>query len=289
VAVGLFFFDRTELLSLARSRREEFASAEPFPHVVFDGIVPDEVLVRVLSEFPDSSDQRWFRFDHSKSHKLAMNEDWLAGPNTRQLLAQFNSLAFIDFLEALTGVNDLIPDPHFSGGGLHQIETGGFLKIHTDFNVHPVLELDRRINVIIYLNRNWEPDWGGQLELWNVEMTEHLKIEPLFNRMIVFDTSDTSKHGHPDPLASPQGVSRRSLAFYYYTHGGPEEEPAVAHQTKHFQRPGEVFEEATARKTHKPQKRSPVKVLAANLVPPVVVRRAARLQSRIKPPKSDPR
>lgn len=287
--MGLFFFDRPELLALARSRREAFASAEPFPHAVFDGIVPEEVLERVVSEFPDSSDGRWYRFDHSKSHKLAMNEDWLAGPNTRQLLAQFNSLAFIDFLEALTGVTDLIPDPHFSGGGLHQIEQGGFLKIHTDFNVHPVLELDRRINVIIYLNRNWDSDWGGQLELWNVEMTEHEKIEPMFNRMIVFDTSDTSKHGHPDPLASPPGISRRSLAFYYYTHGRLEEEPAVAHQTTHFQRPGEVFEDVPDAEAQQPQKRSPVRVLALNLVPPVVVRRAARLQSRIKQPKTDPR
>jgi len=168
---------------------------------------------------------------------------------------------------------------------LHKIEPGGLLKIHTDFNVHPELELDRRINVIIYLNRNWDPGWGGQLELWNFEMTEHLKIEPVFNRMVVFDTSDTSKHGHPDPLAAPAGISRRSLAFYYYTHGGPEEEPAVAHQTQHFQRPGEVFLETVV----PPQKRSPVKVLALNLVPPVVVRKAARLQSRIKPHKTDPR
>jgi hypothetical protein len=286
VGVGLFFFDRTELLSLARARREEFASAEPFPYTVFDGIVPDEVLDRVLSEFPDPSDERWFRFDHSKSHKLAMNEDWLAGPNTRQLLAQFNSLAFIDFLEALTGVTDLIPDPHFSGGGLHQIEPGGFLKIHTDFNLHPVWELNRRINVIVYLNPNWEPGWGGQLELWNVEMTQHLRIDPAFNRMVVFETSDTSKHGHPDPLASPPGISRRSLAFYYYTRERPEEEPVVAHQTTHFQRPGEVFEEDPLKR---PVKRSPVKVLALNFVPPVVVRKAARLQSRIKTRKTDPR
>jgi 2OG-Fe(II) oxygenase superfamily len=276
--MDLFFFDPDVLLPLARSRHEQFASAEPFPYTVFDNLVPDDLLERVLSEFPAVSDDRWFRFDHVRSHKLALNKESDIGTSTRQLLAQFNGAVFVNFLEALTGEEGLIPDPHLKGGGLHQIETGGFLKIHTDFNLHPEWELDRRINVILYLNRGWDPSWGGQLELWNFEMTACRTIEPVFNRMLVFETSDTSKHGHPDPLASPPGVSRRSLALYYYSNGRPGVERDVAHPTIHFERPGEVFE---AQQEAPQPPRSTLKTVVLNLVPPLMLRRLLGLRERL--------
>jgi Rps23 Pro-64 3,4-dihydroxylase Tpa1-like proline 4-hydroxylase len=284
--VGLFYFDPDALLPLARSRHEEFVTAEPFPHAVFDGLVPGELLNEILDEFPEALDERWFRFEHSRSHKLAMNEDWLTGPITRQVLMQFNSAVFVNFLEELTGISNLVPDPRYIGGGLHQIERSGFLKIHTDFNYHSIWDLDRRINAIIYLNPDWDPAWGGQLEMWNDQMTDHLAIDPLFNRLVVFATTDTSKHGHPDPLESPPGISRRSLAFYYYTKGRPESERRKAHSTEHFQRPGEIFEESGSGQFPKP---SAMKTLALDLVPPVVLRKVVDLRARIKDRKTNSR
>ena len=142
--------------------------------------------------------------------------------NARWLLYQLNSSVFVNFLEELTGVGGLIPDPHFEGGGLHQIERGGFLKIHADFNRHPKLNLDRRLNLLLYLNEDWKDDYGGHLELWDREVARCVKrIAPVFNRCVVFTTTDFSFHGHPEPLACPPAVTRKSLALYYYSNGRP--------------------------------------------------------------------
>ncbi|MCD9622756.1 2OG-Fe(II) oxygenase [Rhabdothermincola salaria] len=162
------------------------------------------------------------------------------GPTTRQFLNQLNCSAFMQFLERLTGIGGLIPDPHYAGGGLHQIERGGYLKVHADFNVHEELKLDRRLNALVYLNRDWEEDWGGHLELWDRSMEQAIhRIAPVFNRTVVFATTDWSYHGHPDPLACPPGVTRKSVATYYYTSGRPAEEASIAHNTLYQRRPGE--------------------------------------------------
>jgi Rps23 Pro-64 3,4-dihydroxylase Tpa1-like proline 4-hydroxylase len=262
-------------MPIAEAKHEEFATATPFPHIVLDQFLPDELLSQVLAEFPEPSDERWFRFDHAKSHKLGMNEDWLFGPSTRQLLNQLNTAVFVQFLETLTGIQGLIPDPHFEGGGLHQIEPGGFLKVHVDFNFHAAWQLDRRVNVLIYLNRDWDDAWGGQLELWDVGMTQHRLVSPAFNRMVIFETSDNSKHGHPDPLRCPEGTSRRSLALYYYSNGRPESEQSDAHLTTHFERPGEVFSESSSSKAR-------AKALAREFAPPILLRSASKLRSQYR-------
>jgi len=145
------------------------------------------------------------------------------------LLNQFNSSVFVDFLESLTGIEGLIPDPHYFGGGLHQIEPGGYLTVHADFNRHPRLQLDRRLNALLYLNQEWKEEWGGYLELWDATMSHAVvKVAPAFNRLVVFETTDFSFHGHPDPLQPPPGFHRRSLALYYYSNGRPADE--IAHR-----------------------------------------------------------
>ena len=108
---------------------------------------------------------------------------------------------------------------------MHEIKKGGLLKIHSDFNKHPNLKLDRRLNVLIYLNKNWKEEYGGHLEFWDKEMKYcKTKILPIFNRMVVFSTTDFSNHGHPDPLNCPDLVSRKSIATYYYSDGRPPNE-----------------------------------------------------------------
>ncbi|MFL6248159.1 MAG: 2OG-Fe(II) oxygenase [Thermoanaerobaculia bacterium] len=216
-----------------RSLREQYRHADPFPHIVIDGLFEDAVLDRVLAEFPKPDEMRWMSFDSPTEKKLGYyHEHSTITPAVRAFLDALNGFEMLLFLEELTGIEGLIPDPYFGGGGLHQIESGGFLKIHTDFNVHPKLKLDRRVNMLIYLNKDWQDAWGGHLELWNASMTEcRQKIAPTFNRTVVFSTTDTSFHGHPHPLGTPPGVTRKSVSLYYYTAGRPEEEQSAPHDT----------------------------------------------------------
>ena len=138
-----FHFDREQLAALAQSRREAYAAAKPFPHGVIDDLLPEVVLDSVLAEFPKPQQAEWFAFDSPLERKLASKDDSIMGEATRHLLYEFNSAPFIDFLERLTGIDALVPDPHLEGGGLHQIEPGGHLKVHADFNRHPRTGLEQ--------------------------------------------------------------------------------------------------------------------------------------------------
>lgn len=213
--------------------REQYRAADPFPHIVLDGLFYDADLDAVLGAFPKPEEMKWMRFDSPLEKKLGFyHEHATLAPVVRAFLDAMNGYEMLQFLEALTGIEGLIPDPYFGGGGLHQIEPGGFLKIHADFNVHPKLKLDRRLNLLTYLNKDWRDEWGGHLELWNTSMTERRqRIAPLFNRTVVFSTTDTSYHGHPHPLTSPPGVTRKSVSLYYYTAGRPQEERSAPHDT----------------------------------------------------------
>ncbi|HEX3582036.1 MAG TPA: 2OG-Fe(II) oxygenase [Thermoanaerobaculia bacterium] len=212
---------------------EQYANAQPFPHIVIDGLFDDADLDAVLDDFPPPDAMRWVRFDNPLEKKLGFShEQSVVSERVRRFLDATNGFEMLLFLEQLSGIDGLIPDPYFGGGGLHQIEPGGFLKIHADFNVHPKLHLDRRLNMLTYLNKGWREEWGGHLELWDADMNAcRVKIAPLFNRTVVFSTTDTSFHGHPHPLASPAGVTRKSVSLYYYTAGRPEAERSEPHNT----------------------------------------------------------
>ena len=150
-------------------------------------------------------------------HKRQILPEECDGP-ARQLFHFFNSRPMLEFLEGLTTIRGLIPDPYFIGGGFHETGRGGKLGIHADFRINEQLHLHRRLNVIIYLNEQWNPEWGGALELWDRHMKAKVReLMPVFNRCVVFNTDADSFHGHPDPLSTPEGVLRRSIALYYYT------------------------------------------------------------------------
>lgn len=213
--------------------RDTYLAADPFPHVVLDGLFDDADLDPVLADFPRPDETRWLEFDSPTEKKLGFyHERSTVSPRVRAFLDAMNGFEMLMFLEALSGIDGLIPDPYFGGGGIHQIEPGGFLKVHADFNVHPKLKIDRRMNMLIYLNKDWREEWGGHLELWNASATEcRARIAPLFNRTVIFSTTDTSFHGHPHPLKAPPGVTRKSVSLYYYTAGRPEGERSEPHDT----------------------------------------------------------
>lgn len=215
------------------SSRERYQAADPFPHIVLDRLFDDAQLDAVLAEFPSPEQMRWTRFDNAQEKKLGYyHESSSISDVVRRFLDAMNGFEMLLFLERLTGIDGLIPDPYFGGGGLHQIEPGGFLKVHADFNVHPKLHLDRRLNMLIYLNKNWREEYGGHLELWDNEArTCRQRILPTFNRTVVFSTTDMSYHGHPHLLTSPPGVTRKSVSLYYYTAGRPRVESSAPHDT----------------------------------------------------------
>ncbi|MGH9443701.1 MAG: 2OG-Fe(II) oxygenase [Thermoanaerobaculia bacterium] len=222
-----------KLLADPSELRSGYAAAEPFPHAVIDGLFPDETLEDVLREFPDPASGGWRSFDNAEEKKLGYDHRTsVVGPRIQEFMELMNSWRTLEFLEKLTGISGLIPDPYFGGGGPHQILPGGFLKIHADFNWHPILKLDRRLNALVYLNKDWREEWGGHLELWDRDMTRCVqRILPVFNRTVVFSTTDFSYHGHPHPLACPPGRSRQSVSFYYYSNGRPSSERSKPHDT----------------------------------------------------------
>jgi hypothetical protein len=180
------FVSPAALDTLAREYAPRYRKAEPFPHAVIDNIFDPAVLDAILEVYPKPDAEFWHRFNDTGEIKLATNGEENIPPPIRLFLYFLNSSIFTSFLERLTGIEGLIPDPHFAGGGLHQIERGGKLSVHVDFNRHKRLRLDRRLNLLLYLNRDWPDDYGGHLELWDRNMTyAEQKVAPLFNRTVV--------------------------------------------------------------------------------------------------------
>ena len=226
-----------KLTALALEKAEEYQSNKPFPHIYFDDFLPAAPLEAALRDFPEPKQLQWSEFDNPNERKLAFDVVENLPPSVRDVLYFLNSRPMLKFLETLTGIQGVIPDPYYVGGGLHQIKPGGKLAVHADFNKHQQLKLDRRINVLIYLNKDWKEEYGGHFELWNREMTQaEQKILPVFNRCAIFSTTSFSYHGHPTPLTCPPDRTRKSLATYYYSNGRPQEEENEAHSTL-FQQP----------------------------------------------------
>ena len=268
---------RPEILrERALSLREQYARADPFPHVVIDDFFPEHVLDALLEEFPDPQGPRgidWQRFDAGTEKKLASKLEEQLGDRTRKFIWSLNSQVFISFLETLTSVEGLVPDPHLWGGGLHQIVPGGFLKVHADFNRHERLRLDRRLNLLLYLNRDWKEEYGGHLQLWTRDMSRCVvKVLPVFNRCVVFSTTDFSYHGHPDPLTCPEGRTRKSVALYYYTNGRPPEELSGDHTTLFQTRPGETFGKVREPKS--------LRTFVKDCIPPILLQASRKLRGK---------
>jgi len=237
------WFSPVRLKRLAEVRRREFRAAQPFPHTVIDDFLDPEVVRAVAKEFQESNYHSQCGHDRDRHlsrdtvacfykpqanenkefRKLAVLNEAAMGPYTRLVFALLKSSLFVRFLEEMSGIEGLVADPHFRGSGLHETEPGGFLRVHADFNQYPRYALDRRVNVFLFLNEEWDDAWGGHLELWPRNMSQCAKnIRPTFNRLVAFRSSDFSYHGYTEPLTSP--VPRRSLSLYYYTHGRPKGE-----------------------------------------------------------------
>jgi Rps23 Pro-64 3,4-dihydroxylase Tpa1-like proline 4-hydroxylase len=263
------FLPLARMNEIAQSAHATYVNAKPFPHVVFDNFFDPALVESILEEFPKPDSIRWQKFDNAQEIKLASSVEASFGPATRLLLYHLNSATFLQFLTKVTGIDDLISDPLFEGGGLHQIIPGGKLGVHADFNKHRNFGLDRRLNLLLYLNKDWREEYGGHLQLWDREMTRcQAKVLPIFNRVLIFGTTDFTYHGHPDPLQCPAGMTRKSLALYYFSNGRPAEEITGEHSTIFRAREANEF-----RLTFNQRLRG----LVRDLLPPIVTRNIRKI------------
>ena len=252
------------LIHLAETCAAVYQSAGPFPHIVLDDFLPAPIVEIALQDFPKPNALRWVSYDENTERKLAFPVAESLPPSLRDILYFLNAPPVLRFLEVLTGIEGVIPDPYFKGGGLHQIERDGFLNVHADFNKYEKLGLDRRLNLLLYLNQNWQEDYGGHLELWDREMKTCVKrVLPIFNRCVIFSTTSDSYHGHPVPLTCPPDRSRKSIATYYYSNGRPEEERNNSHSTLFQERPG-------AAPKGQPSRFRTAKQFVRSLIPPII-------------------
>jgi hypothetical protein len=232
--------DYDYLNQLAEREAGAFQSAEPFPHIMIDDFFSPELVEAIRAEIPDyqklkTNKDAWETLEDgtvAQFRKTFLSMEMRAGRLTRQLYWELNSADFLTFIERLTGIEGLVPDPYLLGGGIHETKRDGYLLVHADFNKHPELKLDRRLNIIIYLNPDWPDEYGGHLELWDKPMQNCIKrIAPLAGRCVIFKTGRDTWHGHPHPLTCPENRMRQSLALYYYSHGRPVEEGSDEHLT----------------------------------------------------------
>ena len=212
----------------AKSLSARYRIAVPFPHIVFNNFIKEDLLKRVSTEFPDLSKLKdtVIKFENDKEIKLAGKGMQVLSPAALELNTYLQSDLMMNWLNELTQIKEtLISDPYLSGGGYHEIKNKGLLKIHADFNKHPKLDLDRRLNLLIYLNENWKDEWGGALQLFDQGMNRAVQtVFPRFNTAVLFSTTSYTYHGHPEPLKCPEDRSRKSLAYYYFSTGRPQSE-----------------------------------------------------------------
>ncbi len=198
---------------------EKYATAEPYPHIVLDDVLLPDALARAYEEFDGIPQASWTNYLHLNERKYANTRPDTWGPTLREVAEAFSSDRFVAFLSQLTGIPGLMADDIMDGGGLHRSLAGGFLNVHADFTAHHSKPgWHRRVNLLLYLNEQWDESWGGELELWSADMQRcTTRVPPIGNRVLLFTTDERSYHGHPEPLRFPEGRARQSMALYYFT------------------------------------------------------------------------
>ncbi len=229
-------------LADAPAAAERFQQREPFRHVVMDGFLQPDIAEALLAEFPKFNPALAINEDGEAGSKSVHERIRALGPTYSRLDDFIQTQDFLGLVSRITGIPGLLYDPHYFGGGTHDNRNGQALDAHVDFNRHPVTHTHRRLNLIIYLNPDWQAEWGGVLELHSDPASAHdriTRVVPLFNRAVIFETTEHSWHGF-SPINLPatrQDEARRSIALYFYTAQRPADELAATHSTVYVGRP----------------------------------------------------
>lgn len=228
----------SDTLTTVEEARSSFLHAEPFRHVAFKNFLSNRFLSQILEEFPDpdSTENLKNNFGQSSRKHVVQNITEI-GPVFQSWDAFLSSSDFIGYLESVSGIHGLIHDPEYHGAGTHNNFDGQGMLTHIDFNLHPSTGYHRRLNLIIYLNDEWEESWGGHLELhkdpWDPKTDWHVSYAPKMNHAVLFETNEISWHGFNIVRlpAEKKNISRKSLTVYYYTKERPEAEIAPKHSS----------------------------------------------------------
>lgn len=264
--------DAKRVREKGRDLAEAYNSAAPFPYIMIDDFLPKAVVDMCLAEFVPEGQDDHITYNRSQERLKREYKPDLMSAGPRNLFYAFNSRAFISVIENITGIKGLIPDPYYFGAGFHEIQNGGHLSVHADFNHHIPLNLERRINVLIYLNEDWRDEYGGQLELWDDAMDHCVEsIVPVINRCVIFNTTSNSNHGNPHPVNHPDGRTRKSIALYYYTATWTGDKRG--HTTQFRVRPASV---------DKVDWRVKAEELVQDLAPPFMLRTARRVYRAVR-------
>ena len=254
-------------MHLASSYSQAYKSNKRFDDFYFDDFFNENFLNNVLAEFEENEIYDGSFNDSNQKLKRTLSDVNQMKLNSQAIINFFHSTQFLEFLQELTGIREmLIPDPYMMGGGYHETKKNGFLKLHIDFSKHYKTNLDRRVNVILFLNKGWETEFGGNLVLQSQSLS--VSISPLFNRLVIFNTTPYSIHGQPDPVTCPENWSRKSIALYFYSNGRPKQEMvdgSINHSTQFV---GRNFKENWSAKLA--SIRYQIKFYAWSCIPPIV-------------------
>lgn len=194
---------------------------DPYRHIVIDNFLPNEIADLCSQSFPELNDSTWEHANDSDievKYRTTWSSEFDIPERLVDIIRVLNSSIILKAMGDRIGIPKLVPDPYFTGGGLNVTTAGGLLDVHVDGNYHDATGLNRRTNLIIYLNKGWEEGWGGEYGLYDQTGKKCLKkVPPIFNRLVIFDSHDFSYHGLPNPLKFPEGVTRKSIILYYYT------------------------------------------------------------------------
>jgi Rps23 Pro-64 3,4-dihydroxylase Tpa1-like proline 4-hydroxylase len=199
----------------------DFLKSKPFNHVIIDNFLEPNIAEKVSNEIPDWNDEKaWGVFYNNSIEVKKTQNHWnFFKEYTYRTFSYLNSEKFLEKLRLITDSKELIIDQGLHGGGYHCHGNLGKLNIHLDYNLHPKLNLQRKLNIIIYLSKNWKKEYGGKLELWSGSTEQAIKCEKnidiVFNRAVLFDTTQNSWHGFSNTIKCPENISRKSLAIYY--------------------------------------------------------------------------
>lgn len=198
-----------------------FLSAEPFNHVVIDDFFTDEFAHSIFDGMPGYEENIDARYDNAIEKKRTIQNWTKLSKNVYKAMFNLVSEEFTHQVRVLTGQSNLVADFGLHGGGIHMHQAGDYLNTHLDYDIHPKMDMKRKMNIIVYLNPNWKEEWGGNIGIWSHDETTNQPKEliksiwPKFNRALLFDTTQNSWHGVTEGITAPEGQYRKSLALYY--------------------------------------------------------------------------
>jgi hypothetical protein len=204
---------------------ESHSAGVPVPYTIIDDFLPDELFNTLSFEVDFLQESDWTVFTNGSSLRKECR-NFTNTPRIQSMAYSFQGSVFLKWIEQVTGIDKLVADPHYRGGGITRVSRGDSLGLHNDFNWNEQIRLTRRANIILYMNSEWDASWGGDLEFWDFDQTGCLvKIEPRPNRLAIWNYDERLIHGHPHPLACPEHIARQNFIQFYYGSNATHETP----------------------------------------------------------------